>query len=124
MPCFDEPDFKSQFILSITRGKNFKSSFSNVRLNKTTAIVGTNLEIDTFIKSAPMSTYFMSIIVHNLQTARIYSPKYNVQIEVIFNRLTLGNEQIEYALNQAGLITDYIAELFKFKYPYEKTRKN
>ena len=124
MPCFDEPNFKAKFILSIIRENRFRSSFSNIPLDKTSATNEKNWEIDNFVQSAQMPTYLLSIIVHGLQTAKINSPKYNVQIEIIFNRLTVNNEEVKYALQQAGIILDYFSDLFDVEFPYNKTRKN
>lgn len=109
--------------MSIIREKKFRSSFSNIPLDQTLATNERNWEIDRFVKSAQMPTYLMSIIVHRLETAKINSPKYNIQIEVIFNRLALNNQQIQYALQQAGDIIDYISDLFGSAFPYSKTRK-
>jgi len=113
---------KAEFKLSITRNKMFKSSFSNVPLNYTLLINDTDFETDYFTKSTPISTYFISIIISNLQTININSTKYNSQIELIYNRLVLTNEQLKYSLDQAISIIDFISDFTNLLYPFKKTR--
>ena len=113
---------KAEFKLSITRNKMFKSSFSNVPLDYTLLINDTDFVTDYFTKSTPISTYFISIIISNLQTININSTKYNSQIELIYNRLVLTNEQLKYSLDQANSIIDFISDFTNLLYPFKKTR--
>ena len=60
-PCFDEPELKASFTLSMVREKRHISLFNMPRTN-TEAYTG-GLEVDHFETSVKMSTYLVAFIV-------------------------------------------------------------
>ena len=60
-PCFDEPDFKATFKLSMIHDKSY-IALSNMPI-QTTEDYGNNLIIDKFQESVRMSTYLVAFIV-------------------------------------------------------------
>ncbi|XP_014370423.2 membrane alanyl aminopeptidase-like [Papilio machaon] len=61
-PCFDEPQFKSRFFISITRDRNLSPSFSNMDIRET-QIVSANRVREAFLPTPIVSAYLVAFHV-------------------------------------------------------------
>ncbi|XP_060801843.1 membrane alanyl aminopeptidase [Amyelois transitella] len=63
-PCFDEPQFKSRFVISITRDANLSPSYSNMAINVTETLPGTPARTrETFLPTPIISAYLIAFHV-------------------------------------------------------------
>ncbi|VVD01641.1 unnamed protein product [Leptidea sinapis] len=60
-PCFDEPQFKCPFVISITRDSNLSPTFSNMAINST-EIIGNRVR-ETFLPTPIISSYLVAFHV-------------------------------------------------------------
>lgn len=60
-PCFDEPDMKANFSMSIVRDKDYLSLFNMPLVHSMP--FGENLMLDTFQQSVKMSTYLVAFAI-------------------------------------------------------------
>ncbi|XP_065359942.1 membrane alanyl aminopeptidase-like [Calliphora vicina] len=63
LPCFDEPEFKAKFGMSIIRPRNYKSYF-NTKLLRTVR-KGIDYEMDLFDYTPLMSSYLLAFMITN-----------------------------------------------------------
>ncbi|XP_053604248.1 membrane alanyl aminopeptidase-like [Plodia interpunctella] len=61
-PCFDEPQFKSRFVISITRDGNLSPSYSNMAINDTVNLTGGRVR-ETFLPTPIISAYLIAFHV-------------------------------------------------------------
>ncbi|CAG9795002.1 unnamed protein product [Diatraea saccharalis] len=61
-PCFDEPQFKSRFIISITRDSTLSPSYSNMAIETTTDVGGGRIR-ETFRPTPIVSAYLVAFTV-------------------------------------------------------------
>ncbi|XP_063377572.1 uncharacterized protein LOC134664758 [Cydia fagiglandana] len=61
-PCFDEPQFKSKFVLSITRDAALSPSYSNMAINQTETVSEGRIK-ETFLPTPTISAYLIAFHV-------------------------------------------------------------
>lgn len=63
-----------------------------------------------------MSTYLVAFVISNFERIKKYSPKYNIEIQVIARPDAIKNGEGLYALNEATEIIDYFVDYFDVPY--------
>ncbi|CAH0725372.1 unnamed protein product, partial [Brenthis ino] len=66
-PCFDEPQFKSRFIISIVRDSQLSPSFSNMAIGQT-QVVSEGRVREIFLQTPRVSTYLIAFHVSDFVT--------------------------------------------------------
>ncbi|RZC34845.1 endoplasmic reticulum aminopeptidase 1-like [Asbolus verrucosus] len=118
-PCFDEPNFKAKFKMSIFRDR-FHIALFNMPVINTEDVgfyMGTGLLRDDFQESVEMSTYLVAFIIcdytHlNRQTQRGVSVSVYTPLPYI--------SQASFALNTTTHILDFFEDFFGVPYPLPK----
>ncbi|KAL5020171.1 hypothetical protein ScPMuIL_003063 [Solemya velum] len=117
-PCFDEPDLKANFSLSMVRDKDYISLFNMPLASSEPYMVGAHsYYLDKFQSSVKMSTYLVAFVVcdyanltdkteHNT-TVRVFAPPDQIH-------------QAKFALKAAVKVLDYYDSFFGEKYPLPK----
>ncbi|XP_078468924.1 endoplasmic reticulum aminopeptidase 1-like isoform X1 [Lampetra planeri] len=114
-PCFDEPDFKASFDISIVRDAAH-TTLSNMPLNDTVTRKDGLLE-DTFKGSVVMSTYLVAFIVSDFKSIS-NKTKHGTNVSIYTSP---GKEQQgSFALENAIKFLDFYEELFNISYPLPK----
>ncbi|KAM3967318.1 aminopeptidase N [Aphomia sociella] len=73
-PCFDEPQFKSRYVISITRDSNLSPSYSNMAINDSaTYEVAPGRIRETFLPTPIISVYLIAFHVSDFVKTRISS---------------------------------------------------
>ncbi|XP_015200657.2 glutamyl aminopeptidase [Lepisosteus oculatus] len=117
-PCFDEPNKKATYSISITHDSSYKA-LSNMPEESTTSLQN-GLTKTTFQMSVPMSTYLVCFAVHQFA----YVEKISAQGVPL--RIYVQPEQIhtaEYAANVTKEIFDYFENYFNMNYSLPKLDK-
>ncbi|KAK9874638.1 hypothetical protein WA026_005464 [Henosepilachna vigintioctopunctata] len=118
-PCFDEPNFKATFDLSIARRKNM-TALANTPLLFSEPMTKNDSEWvwDHFETTPPMSIYSLAFIVSDFKSLECNTscPNTNLRIWGPENDLVKG----EFALKSAAAIIDYLEDYFEVKYPLSK----
>lgn len=123
-PCFDEPDKKAEFEISVVRptGDDYvalsnMNELSSVELDSSPALTRT-----TFNKSVPMSTYLACFIVCDFQkkTTRINSHGIGEDVELRVFATPHQLNKVDLALDAAKIITEHYIQYFNIAYPLPK----
>ncbi|XP_053422203.1 glutamyl aminopeptidase isoform X2 [Nycticebus coucang] len=117
-PCFDEPNKKATYIISIIHPKEY-TALSNMPVAKEES-VDDKWQRTTFEKSVPMSTYLVCFAVHQFQSVmRISNSGKPLTIYVQPEQ----RHTAEYAANITKIVFDYFEEYFAMNYSLPKLDK-
>ncbi|XP_065261043.1 glutamyl aminopeptidase [Emys orbicularis] len=117
-PCFDEPNKKATYTISIIHKEPFKA-LANMPVEQTVQ-VGDGWNRTTFQKSVPMSTYLVCFAVHQFEWVERKSAS------GIPLRIYAQPQQIhtaEYAANVTKVVFDYFEQYFDMNYSLPKLDK-
>jgi len=116
-PCFDEPQLKAKFLVTITHDADLKSFF-NMPVKETSPVRGKLDQIRTeFEESREMSTYLVAFVICDFDYIENQTSS-NITIRVITPPEKL--DQATFALEQATLITENYERYFGVPYPLPK----
>ncbi|XP_017878860.1 glutamyl aminopeptidase-like isoform X2 [Ceratina calcarata] len=118
-PCFDEPQFKAKFKVSIFRDR-FHIALCNMPVMNTEDAgfyMGTGLLRDDFQESVEMSTYLVAFVVCDFKRISELT-KRNISVSVYAAEAMLP--QAKYALTTAVRTMDYFESFFGVHYPLPK----
>ncbi|KAL1122590.1 hypothetical protein AAG570_002920 [Ranatra chinensis] len=118
-PCFDEPQFKARFKMSIFRDRFHISLFNMPIVNTEDAgfYMGTGLLRDDFQESLEMSTYLVAFVVCDYQHIRAKT-KRGVSVAVYAPPDLIP--QANFALTTATAMMDLYEQYFGIDYPLPK----
>ncbi|XP_003798224.1 glutamyl aminopeptidase isoform X2 [Otolemur garnettii] len=117
-PCFDEPNKKATFTISIVHPKEY-AALSNMPVVKEES-VDDKWNRTTFEKSVPMSTYLVCFAVHQFQSVdRVSNSGKPLKIYVQPEQ----RHTAEYAANITKIVFDYFEEYFAMNYSLPKLDK-
>ncbi|XP_023950042.2 membrane alanyl aminopeptidase-like [Bicyclus anynana] len=111
-PCFDEPEYKAVFTLTIDRPANYKPSLANTKLQGTLQL-SNGFVRETFYPTPKMSTYLLAFLVSEFE-AEHYSVNGTKELGV-FTRPEAKN-QTEYAFDFAVRVVQALGNYFGIDY--------
>ncbi|XP_012621645.3 glutamyl aminopeptidase [Microcebus murinus] len=117
-PCFDEPNKKATYTISIVHPKEY-AALSNMPVAKRES-VDDKWDRTTFEKSVPMSTYLVCFAVHRFQAVTRMS---NSGKPLTIYVQPEQKHTAEYAANITKLAFDYFEEYFAMNYSLPKLDK-
>ncbi|XP_043267317.1 endoplasmic reticulum aminopeptidase 2-like isoform X2 [Venturia canescens] len=118
-PCFDEPQFKAKFKVSIFRDR-FHIALCNMPVVNTEDAgfyMGTGLLRDDFQESVEMSTYLVAFVVCDFKRVSELTSR-NVSVSVYAPESMLP--QAKFAVTTAARMMDYFESFFGVHYPLPK----
>uniref|UniRef100_A0A669AXZ8 Aminopeptidase n=1 Tax=Oreochromis niloticus TaxID=8128 RepID=A0A669AXZ8_ORENI len=113
-PCFDEPNKKATYTISITRDANYKV-LSNMPAEVSQHVC--NKIKTTFQKSVPMSTYLVCFAVHQFDYVERTSAR-GIPLKIWAQPSQISTAL--YAANVTKVIFDYFEEYFNMTYSISK----
>uniref|UniRef100_A0A8C2DAZ5 Aminopeptidase n=1 Tax=Cyprinus carpio TaxID=7962 RepID=A0A8C2DAZ5_CYPCA len=111
-PCFDEPNKKATYTISITHDSAYEA-LSNMPVE----VLSDQKTKTSFKKSVKMSTYLVCFAVHQFHYVERIS-KRNIPLRIFAQPLQISTA--EYAANVTRIIFDYFEEYFDMEYSLEK----
>lgn len=117
-PCFDEPNKKATYTISIVHSKEYKA-LSNMPVEKEES-VDDIWSRTTFQKSVPMSTYLVCFAVHQFDSVTRIS---NRGIPLTIYVQPEQKHTAEYAANITKSVFDYFEDYFAMSYSLPKLDK-
>jgi len=115
-PCFDEPQLKANFTLSMMREPGYLSLFNTEQVGMESLDNGA-LFVDRFATSVTMSTYLVAFVVCDFG-AKSALTQSNVNVSVYAPREML--DQADYALSVATRVLDFYESYYNISYPLKK----
>lgn len=115
-PCFDEPNKKATYNISITHDAAYKA-LSNMPPEGTPQQMLGNKVKTSFQKSIPMSTYLVCFAVHQFHHVEKTSAR-GIPLRIYAQPSQLATA--EYAANTTKVIFDYFEEYFNMPYSISK----
>ncbi len=119
-PCFDEPQLKANFLMTITHDKEYHAFFNMPKKSSSEVRNKPSQVRDEFEETVRMSTYLVAFVVCDFETIAVMSGK-GVNVSVIASGDKIG--QAQFALDSAAKIMDYYDDFFGVKYPLPKQGK-
>lgn len=117
-PCFDEPNKKATYTISIIHPKEY-SALSNMPVEKEES-VDDKWKKTTFMKSVPMSTYLVCFAVHQFTSIQKMS---NSGKPLTIYVQPAQNHTAEYAANITKTVFDFFEQYFAMNYSLPKLDK-
>ncbi|XP_030580859.1 glutamyl aminopeptidase [Archocentrus centrarchus] len=118
-PCFDEPNKKATYNISITHDAKYKA-LSNMPVEGTPQELPDNKIKTSFKKSVPMSTYLVCFAVHQFDYVERTSAR-GIPLKIWAQPSQI--QTAEYAANVTKVIFDYFEEYFNMNYSITKLDK-
>ncbi|XP_001363921.2 glutamyl aminopeptidase [Monodelphis domestica] len=117
-PCFDEPNKKATYTISIVHPKEY-SALSNMPVQRMEDL-DDKWNRTVFIKSVPMSTYLVCFAVHQFDYVEKFSDK-GIPLRIYVQ--PLQKHTAEYAANITKTVFDYFEKYFAMDYALPKLDK-
>ncbi|XP_035530388.1 glutamyl aminopeptidase [Morone saxatilis] len=117
-PCFDEPNKKATYKISITHDASY-GALSNMPLEGTEQLPGNKVK-SSFQRSIPMSTYLVCFAVHQFEYVERTSAR-GIPLRIYAQPSQLGTAI--YAANTTKVIFDYFEDYFNMTYSIKKLDK-
>ncbi|ETN72579.1 peptidase family M1, partial [Necator americanus] len=119
-PCFDEPNFKATFEVSVIREPHHTVR-SNMKMRLSEEHVD-GLYIDVFHRTVKMSTYLLAVaILDNYDYVKRTTRNTQNPIEVrLYAPRDVIKGQTEFGLNTAIRALEYFEKYFNISYPLDK----
>ncbi|CAJ1074218.1 glutamyl aminopeptidase [Xyrichtys novacula] len=118
-PCFDEPNKKATYKVSITHDKSYKALSNMPQEGSSEEVPGSKLKT-SFQKSVPMSTYLVCFAVHQFDCVERTSAS-GIPLKIYAQPSQLATA--EYAANTTKIIFDYFEDYFNMSYSISKLDK-
>ncbi|XP_046874373.1 glutamyl aminopeptidase [Hypomesus transpacificus] len=118
-PCFDEPNKKATYKISITHDNSY-TALSNMPVEGTPQILPGNKLRTSFLNSVPMSTYLVCFAVHQFSYVERNSSR-GIPLRIYAQPLQI--KTAEYAADTTKVIFDYFEEYFNMSYSIPKLDK-
>ncbi|XP_034530930.1 glutamyl aminopeptidase [Notolabrus celidotus] len=118
-PCFDEPNKKATYTVSITHDKTY-GALSNMPPEGSAQELPGNKLKTSFMKSVPMSTYLVCFAVHQFDHVERTSAS-GIPLRIYAQPTQLATA--EYAANTTKAIFDYFEDYFNMNYSIQKLDK-
>ncbi|XP_024134397.1 glutamyl aminopeptidase isoform X1 [Oryzias melastigma] len=115
-PCFDEPNKKATYSISITHHEEY-TALSNMPQEGLPEVVSGNKRKTSFQKSVPMSTYLVCFAVHQFDFVEKVSNR-GIPLRIYAQPSQIATA--EYAANTTKVIFDYFEEYFNMSYSISK----
>ncbi|CAG9134637.1 unnamed protein product [Plutella xylostella] len=118
-PCWDEPMFKAEFKLHLTRPSNFNAVFTNTELESTETL-SNNWVRDTFKTTPKMSSYLLTFLASESFQVIAEDTSFDPPIRLIgrSNTAGLGAKALKFAVGVARFFDEY------FGMPYNTLNPN
>jgi hypothetical protein len=116
-PCWDEPNFKTIYKISININDDTYTVLSNTDPINIINISPTIIKY-IFGPTIPISTYVMSFVIGKFNYIEKYT-NHNIRLRV-YVPITKSIEMGRYALDIGSKLMDYITDYFKIPYPLNK----
>ncbi|CAL1575818.1 unnamed protein product [Knipowitschia caucasica] len=118
-PCFDEPNKKATYKVSITHDQAYEA-LSNMPQEGAAESLSGNKRKTSFTKSVPMSTYLVCFAVHQFKSVDRTSAR-GIPLKIWAQPTQLHTA--EYAADTTKIIFDYFEEYFNMNYSISKLDK-
>lgn len=118
-PCFDEPEMKATFDISLGHHKQF-TALSNMPLKDSKSVEGKeDFVMDTFMTSVKMSTYLVAYCISDFEYKEAtVDMKDDVVFRIYARRDAMA--QVDYAAEIGPKVLKFYEDYFKIKFPLPK----
>jgi len=117
-PCFDEPQLKAEFTMTINHDRSM-TAFFNMPVKEKSKVRGKpHMVRDEFQVTKKMSTYLVAFVICDFETVSEQTRTNNISVSVIASKDKI--DQADFALHTAANITDYYETYFGINYPLPK----